>query len=382
MPYIGNIPADKFLTLAKQSFSTSATTSYTLDNSISSTQDIALFINNVRQSPVDAYTVSGTALTLTSATAGTDEMYCVYLGKTVGTVNPPNDSVGLDQLSATGTPSSSNYLRGDNSWASAGTTINNNADNRVITGSGTANTLEGEAKLTFDGSTLINTQDAGADSEIKASAGSYYTKLIANGSSGFSEINFSHDIRVKDGGDSNDERFRVNGDGTIDVNVGGGTVNTSYWTMKLRQTGNASATHYMMAFAKQNDSTVGSIQTDGSNTSYNTSSDYRLKENIVDLTGAIDRVKTLKPKRFNFKDNPSKTQDGFLAHEIITVPEAVNGTKDATETYTDDDGNEQTRILPQQLDQSKLVPLLTSALQEAITKIETLETKVTALENA
>jgi len=264
----------------------------------------------------------------------------------------------------------------------AGTTINNNADNRVITGSGTANTLEGEAKLTFDGSTLINTQDAGADSEIKASAGSYYTKLIANGSSGFSEINFSHDIRVKDGGDSNDERFRVNGDGTIDVNVGGGTVNTSYWTMKLRQTGNASATHYMMAFAKQNDSTVGSIQTDGSNTSYNTSSDYRLKENIVDLTGAIDRVKTLKPKRFNFKDNPSKTQDGFLAHEIITVPEAVNGTKDATETYTDDDGNEQTRILPQQLDQSKLVPLLTSALQEAITKIETLETKVTALENA
>ena len=120
MPYIGNTPADKFLTLAKQNFSTSATTSYTLDSAVSSTQDIALFINNVRQSPVDAYSVSGTALTLTSATAGTDEMYCVYLGKTVGTVNPPNDSVGLDQLSATGTASSSTYLRGDNSWATAG----------------------------------------------------------------------------------------------------------------------------------------------------------------------------------------------------------------------------------------------------------------------
>ena len=93
MAYIGNTPADKFLTLAKQSFSTSATTSYTLDSSISSTQDIALFINNVRQSPVDAYTVSGTALTLTSATAGTDEMYCVYLGKTVGTVSPSANSV-------------------------------------------------------------------------------------------------------------------------------------------------------------------------------------------------------------------------------------------------------------------------------------------------
>ena len=93
MPYIGNTPADKFLTLAKQSFSTSATTSYTLDSAVSSTQDIALFINSVRQSPVDAYTVSGTALTLTSATASSDEMYCVFLGKTVGTVSPASDSV-------------------------------------------------------------------------------------------------------------------------------------------------------------------------------------------------------------------------------------------------------------------------------------------------
>ena len=100
MPYIGNTPADKFLTLAKQSFSTSATTSYTLDSAVSSTQDIALFINNVRQSPVDAYTVSGTALTLTSATAGTDEMYCVYLGKTVGTVSPASNSVTTAMLQA------------------------------------------------------------------------------------------------------------------------------------------------------------------------------------------------------------------------------------------------------------------------------------------
>ena len=100
MPYIGNTPADKFLTLAKQNFSTSATTSYTLDSAVSSTQDIALFINNVRQSPVDAYTVSGTALTLTSATAGTDEMYCVYLGKTVGTVSPASNSVTTAMLQA------------------------------------------------------------------------------------------------------------------------------------------------------------------------------------------------------------------------------------------------------------------------------------------
>jgi hypothetical protein len=176
------------------------------------------------------------------------------------------------------------------------------------------------------------------------------------------------------------ERARFLSTGTFDMNVGGGTVNSSVWSMKIRQNTSDVDQFYLMAFAKADDSTVGSIQSDGTNASFNTSSDYRLKENVVDLTNAIDRVKTLKPKRFNFKANPSKTQDGFLAHEVTAVPEAVNGTKDATETYTDDEGDEQTKILPQQLDQSKLVPLLTSALQEAITKIETLEAKVAVLE--
>ena len=127
MPYIGNTPADKFLTLAKQSFSTSATTSYTLDSAVSSTQDIALFINNVRQSPVDAYTVSGTALTLTSATAGTDEMYCVYLGKTVGTVSPASNSVTNDMLT--------------------GSIANSKLANSSITLNGSAVSLGGSASL-------------------------------------------------------------------------------------------------------------------------------------------------------------------------------------------------------------------------------------------
>ena len=119
---------------------------------------------------------------------------------------------------------------------------------------------------------------------------------------------------------------------------------------------------------------VGSIETNGSATSFNTSSDYRLKENVVDLGGAIDRVKQLAPKRFNFIANPNKTVDGFLAHEAQTVvPEAVTGTYNKV----DDNGN----AVMQGIDQSKLVPLLTAALQEAIAKIETLETEVAALKN-
>ncbi len=117
---------------------------------------------------------------------------------------------------------------------------------------------------------------------------------------------------------------------------------------------------------------VGTITTTASATAYNTSSDYRLKQNVTALTGAIDRVKTLSPKRFSFIAEPDKTVDGFLAHEVTTVPEAIVGTKD----QVDDDGNP----VYQGIDQSKLVPLLTAALQEAVAKIESLETRITALE--
>ena len=109
----------------------------------------------------------------------------------------------------------------------------------------------------------------------------------------------------------------------------------------------------------------------------------RRKENIVDLTDGITRLKTLLPKRFNFKTEPSVTRDGFLAHEVTAVPEAVTGTKDAVATADDVATNKSANVgdpIYQQLDQAKLVPLLTAALQEAITKIETLETKVAALE--
>ena len=120
MPFIGNKPADSFTSFAKQDFTTSATTSYTLDNPVANENEIALFINFVRQEPTTAYTASGTSLTLTSATSASDDMYCVFLGKALQTVNPPAGSVGLSQLSATGTKDSTTFLRGDNTFASAG----------------------------------------------------------------------------------------------------------------------------------------------------------------------------------------------------------------------------------------------------------------------
>ena len=120
----------------------------------------------------------------------------------------------------------------------------------------------------------------------------------------------------------------------------------------------------------------GSIGVAVGSVSFNTSSDYRLKENVVSITDGITRVKQLLPKRFNFIEDTTNTlRDGFLAHEVSSiVPEAITGTKDEV----DSDNNP----VHQSIDQSKLVPLLTAALQEAIAKIETLEAKVSALEGS
>ena len=98
MPFIGNQPAESYSAFQKQDFTVTATTSYTLDNPVANANELALFINFVRQEPTTAYSASGTSLTLTSATSVGDDMYCVYLGKAVQTVNPPNASVGTAQL--------------------------------------------------------------------------------------------------------------------------------------------------------------------------------------------------------------------------------------------------------------------------------------------
>jgi hypothetical protein len=100
MAYIGPLPAETFTSFATQEFSTSATTSYTLDHPVTNENELALFINNVRQQPGSgkAYTASGTALTLSAATASTDTMYAVFLGRALQTVNPADSSVGASQV--------------------------------------------------------------------------------------------------------------------------------------------------------------------------------------------------------------------------------------------------------------------------------------------
>jgi hypothetical protein len=112
----------------------------------------------------------------------------------------------------------------------------------------------------------------------------------------------------------------------------------------------------------------GGISTDGSSVAYNTTSDYRLKDNIEALADASYRVSLLKPRRFSFNSDPDQTMvDGFIAHEVQeVVPQAVTGVKDGEDM--------------QSIDASKLIPLLTAALQEANQRIDALSARLEALE--
>jgi len=142
--------------------------------------------------------------------------------------------------------------------------------------------------------------------------------------------------------------------------------------LEINRSDNDNNTRDVVVFWRNSDM-PGYISASNTTVNYVTSSDYRLKENVVDMTDAISRVKSLQPKRFNWISNPDVVVDGFIAHEAqAVVPEAVSGERDAV----DAEGNPKY----QGIDQSKLVPLLTAALQEAIAKIETLETTVADLQ--
>jgi hypothetical protein len=144
--------------------------------------------------------------------------------------------------------------------------------------------------------------------------------------------------------------------------------NTGGRAIEIGRTENDAVSREVLRWFR-NGSLVQTITTTATTVSYPTGSDYRLKENVVDMTGAIDRVKQLSPKRFNFIVEPGVEKDGFIAHELETVvPQAVVGEKD----QVDEDGNP----VWQGVDHSFMVPLLTGALQEAIAKIETLEQRL------
>ena len=319
----------------------------------------------------------------------------VQIGESGDTINIPAGATIANAGTATG----------------FGVSLANGADNRVVTAS-SASALNGEANLTFDGSTMAlnksgsnggglvtsittevgNTESTGDgtsiafDGELSNSTWRFGRVGGVNSGSNYGVTLVFHTNAGNGSGASTTttERMNIDSSGRVNINTasaitpegvlqvsGNSSQNLSAW--RVATNGNVG-----LRFFNSSTQGVGGITINGASTVYATSSDYRLKENEVAISDGIERLKQLKPYKFNFKTEPDTIVDGFFAHEVSSVvPEAVSGEKDATETYTDDNGDEQTRINEQGIDQSKLVPLLTSALQEAITKIETLETENT-----
>ena len=260
------------------------------------------------------------------------------------------------------------------------------------------------------------------DDETNPSVGAQIGALKESADDSVSNTALAFSVSQND--ETLDEAMRIASSGNVSINSTSSPQKLYVYGSHVSESGlvkvhtsNGTGDVDLLLFYDGNGTECGTISLNaaGNSVAYNTSSDYRLKENQVNITDGITRLKQLKPYRFNFIDEPDKTLDGFFAHEAQTVvPEAVHGEKDAMKTEKDvivnadgtverydtseadwekgkldgtfasDSTWEATKevIKTQKIDQAKLVPLLTGALQEAITKIETLEAKVTALENA
>ena len=234
----------------------------------------------------------------------------------------------------------------------------------------------------------IRIEPQGALTFVGAQLRAGNTNSICSGGNNSIDINYTEYFYLRSGNST--ETFRCNNNGDI---MAGRTSVLSGARLSLekggtclstRQSANADnnaieMTHlyatsgsyqgFQISFRDASGNQRGSITNNTSTTTYNTSSDYRLKENEVLISDGITRLKTLKPYRFNWKNDTDKRVDGFFAHEVTdAVPESVIGEKDAP---IGEDGKGY-----QQIDHSKLVPLLTAALQEAVTEIESLKSRL------
>ena len=211
--------------------------------------------------------------------------------------------------------------------------------------------------MTHDGNEDINLDPSGFI-QFEC-AGSEAMRIDSSGRVGLGKADPDHHLDVSDNTARAGIRVRQHTNNTANT----------YSNMILRHAAATSGQNaYGILFQNNGGSEVGRIDYGQSTTQYRTSSDYRLKENVVTISDGITRVKTLKPYRFNWIAEKGQPKvDGFFAHEVTAVPEAISGTKDEV----DSDNNP----VYQGIDLSKLVPLLTAALQEAIGRIEALEAK-------
>jgi hypothetical protein len=291
------------------------------------------------------------------------------------TTGTQNVAIGKTALSYNTTASNNTAVGyaslGTNTTASYNTAVGNQAlytANRTADANG-FNTAVGH-QAGYSGTTAQYNSFLGQSSGYYMTTGSKNTIIgCYTGNFGGLDIRTSSNNIVLSDGDGN-PRGVFNSSGNLLVGTTAElsvapkiSVESTNYVMGVSST---NATGELIRFYGNSRTVAGSISHSGSSVAYNTSSDYRLKENVVGMSGATERLKQLKPSRFNFIADADTTVDGFLAHEVQDiVPEAITGTKDAV----DADGNPDY----QGIDQSKLVPLLVATIQELEARIAALE---------
>ena len=357
---------------------------------------------------ISSGTTSGTALNMSGDTSGVlqlatngtttaltlDASQNATFAGTLTTTGITNSGVATGaRFNPTGSSVTGNgmYLPAANSLG-----LSTNGTNAVYidssqnVGIGTASPTQ---KLTVAGSSSLGTASASGNTAIFQSPGSLYLTLNTNGTLSGARRNWAvspeADVAgalsiacgASEGASPTSPKMIITSGG--DVRIGttsdmGGKLNVDCTTgnsfgaiVKSNTSGGAAlavnaqspcTTHVQWY---NSGTATGTVTTNGASAvSYNTTSDYRLKENIASMTGALAKVAQLKPCTYKWKLDGASGQ-GFIAHELAeVVPDCVTGEKDAIETYTDEDGNEQTRIKPQGIDTSYLVATLTAAIKE------------------
>ena len=381
-PQIGNFQiCDAISTVNDQAAYTMQVSS--VDVLPESANHMIVSLNGVIQKPNSSYTVSGATITFASNLVTGDVINFIQILGNVLDLGVPSDAtvstakivdanVTLAKLSATGTKDSTTFLRGDNTF---------NTELLTPLSSDTQSTPETVLTLSTKYSSTGSNGAAGAGSRLEFKIPDDETNPITGAAiaglkenSDDSVANAALAFYISQNDTTLDEAMRINSDGdtligctampSTSVNgVGFDVSNASEIKSSIAGTGNATRVRFFNGNGE-----VGTIRTNGSATAYNTSSDYRLKENVNYDFDATTRLKQLKPARFNFIKDADTTVDGFIAHEVSSiVPEAIHGTKDEVDNNSNP--------IYQGIDQSKLVPLLVKTIQE-------LEARITQLENA
>jgi len=401
MAYLGNTPTTQNFVSGTDYFNgTGSQTAFTLSRTVGSINDIQVTVNNVVQQPNDAYTLSGTTLTMTSApSSGTNNVYVRYLSTTTQVITPSQNTVGTAQLGTITNIASGNSSLTLQTGSSPTTAVTIDTSQNV--GIGTSSPSE---KLEINNGNLA-VGNAGSNFTMKVSrTGANASSVVVGAFTNEPDIQWTYTgsgaLRFTDS-TASAERMRIDSSGNLLVGttttnglITGIQASTSAYAGYFTSNYTASNNANIMLWGRSGGAVAAAVRYKDASTSlefysptghtvaYTTSSDYRLKENVTPMMGALATVAQLKPITYTWKNGFGiGNGEGFIAHELqAVVPNCVTGEKDAVETYIDENGNEQTRPVYQGVDTSFLVATLTAAIQELNAKVDAQAVRIAELE--